>query len=164
MIEAVYTLTKAEFFEGQQSWCPQAARKLPGHWLIQAVYIAFSLLVFFSIRYLPFWLGIAFALSFACYAFLIVWRKDRLQTIQYRQLEYSVTGISLRADADGYHEYKEGSGSCSIAWKRFTGWREAPNVFVLGMDVRFIAIPKVALSQEQQNELRALLQTSIDAR
>jgi len=164
VIETVYTLTEAEFFEGQQSWCPRAVRKLPGHSLIQGVYFVFSALVGVSVIELPLPLGIALALGFALYIALIAWRKKRIQALQFQQLGDSVIGISLKTDAFGYHEYKEGSGSCSIAWKRFTGWRETPNVFVLGMDVRFITIPKAALSQDQQNELRSLFQTSINAR
>jgi hypothetical protein len=164
VIETVYTLTKAEFFEGQRLWCPRAVRKLPGHWLIQGVYVAFSLLILFSVRYLPFWLAIAFALCMASYAVLIVWRKDRVQAIQFDELKDSVREISLRIDSEGYHDQKESMGSCSIAWKRFTGWREGDNVFILGINLQFITIPKTALSEDQQNELRTLLQALINPR
>jgi len=164
VIETTYSLTQGEFAEAQALWCPQATKKLPGAWLMTSIYIAFGVVFGLSLSQIPVGIGIAFALWFIAFLALATWRKRLLVKFQYEQMGESARDVILRLDDVGYHDYKEGSGSCTIAWKRFTGWRESPNIFVLGLNLQFITIPKAALSEDQQSELRALLQSSIHAR
>lgn len=164
MIETTYSLKQEEFVEAQKLWCPQATKRLPGAWLMTSVYIAFGVLFGLSISQIPIAIGTALALWFIAFLALAAWRQRLLLKAQYEQMGEAVNDVSLRLDDQGFHDFKEGSGSCSIAWRRFTGWREGTNVFILGLNLQFITIPKAALSPDQQNELRSLLQTSIHPR
>jgi hypothetical protein len=158
MIEAVYTISEREFAEAQKLWCTQAVRKLPGHFILQGVLLSFLVLIVLSVPYLPFWLAMSFSGCMAIFAGLCFWRKKALVKSQYAQMEDRLRSVSVRIDDDGYHDYKQDSGSGWIAWKQFSGWREGSQVFVLGISMNFLTIPKAPLSVDQQNELRTRLQ------
>jgi hypothetical protein len=161
LIETTCSVTKADFLEAHQLWCPRAALKLPGAQLLRAIYIVLLTLLLFSLSHLPIPLIIGFMTCLLAYVVVVYWRKDRVLATQYTQIAEAVKDIALRLDDDGYQDHKEGISSCFIAWSRFSGWREGNRVFVLGLNLQFITIPKVALSQDHQDELRTLLQKSI---
>jgi hypothetical protein len=70
-------------------------------------------------------------------------------------VDMSDTGLSFRTSAS----------DSRMTWDIFTGWAEAERVFALfPSPVSFLPIPKRAMTEVQQNELRTLLQNKVSGR
>lgn len=164
MIETTYSVTEAEYVEGQALWCPMAVRKLPGHWLYQCTFILIAACMAWVAHFAPLLPVFAWVFSVCLWIITLNWRKKAIRKYQYYLAAECMQNVSLRIDEGGFHEHKENSGTCFIPWNRFTGWREGKSIFVLGMDLMSIPIPKSCLSPDQQAALRSTLETSIKVR
>lgn len=61
-------------------------------------------------------------------------------------------------------KFRTSASDARLGWELIIGWAEVDRVFALfPSPVSFLPIPKRAMTQEQQNELRALLQTKFSA-
>ncbi len=157
MIEFRYSVTEKEFQEAQRLWCSKLSKQLPGRALLLVVAAAAVLLLSFVLQSVP------LSLSLPSWLLLIVlyainrWRGRASRLSIYQQIAPQLTEVQARFDEFGYHDEKPNSGGGWIAWARFQGWREAPEVFLLGLPLTFLTVPKKALSIPEQQELRALL-------
>ena len=156
MIEAVYTITEAEFLEAQKLWCPQVARKIPGYWVMQTTAALFGICFGLSLRYLPAPLLVGSIASFCLVLAVGQWRKRAARKYQYQQKNLSHEETSVRFDDEGYRDHKANACGGWINWDGFSAWRETPRIFVLGRGVMFITVPKRPFTAEQQDQLRAL--------
>ena len=60
--------------------------------------------------------------------------------------------------------FQTSAGESRLTWNLFTGWEEVERVFALfPSPVTFIPVPKRAMTDLQQNELRTLLRNKISA-
>lgn len=164
MIETTYSVTEAEYVEAQALWCPIAVRKLPGHWLYQGTLILIATCMAWVAHFAPVLSVLAWASSVWLWFIVLNWRKKAIRKYQYSLAAERMQNVSLRIDEGGFHEHKENSGTCFIPWNQFSGWREGKSIFVLGMNLTPIPIPKSCLLPGQQASLRSTLETSIKSR
>jgi hypothetical protein len=157
MIDVVYTLSQVEFAEAQRIWCSRELKKLPGRVMVQIVSIIFGGFLGFSFWFLPRWLSFALGVSLLLIVSVGQWRKKALRRYQFSLHADRMEAVHIYIDEMGYRDEKASICGGWIAWQGFTGWSESPNIFVLGRNLTFIAVPKSAIATEQQEELRALL-------
>jgi hypothetical protein len=153
----VYAISETEFTEAQKIWCTKEYKKLPGRWVVQAVAIIFGGFVGWSFIYLPTWLVLALCGSLLAQMVVSAWRKKAIRHYQYSLHSERFREVEVQIDDTGYRDQKPGVCEGWIGWNDFTGWRENTNVFVLGRNLSFVTVPKRALTQEQQQELRGML-------
>lgn len=161
MIETSYTLSEADFQEASQLWCKKEVKKLPGHTMVLCLAVIFGGLLGHAIGHLPLWYGIAVAATAVAWVVLSKWRRKAIAHRQFELMGAEGSDIRVRIDDLGYSDEKAESCGGWIRWAGFSGWRETPRIFVLGRRLHFVTIPKSALTQEQQAELRTLLQRKL---
>jgi hypothetical protein len=159
MIAVTYTISEANFNEAQKLWCPTASRNLPGRHLILGVSVILGGFIGWSLHFLPAWLSGCIGGSLLVLILVTQWRKKALRRYQFSLRAKGFEGVDVWIDSDGYRDERAGVCGGWIAWSSFTGWRETPNIFVLGRDLTFVTVPKSALSADQQAELRSILLT-----
>ncbi len=157
MIETTFTISQDDFIEAQKPWCAREVKKLPGRLLLRNVSIVFGGFVGWSFHYLPVWVALSTATSLLALCLVTQWRKKALRRYQYARRIRIAETAHVRIDETGYHDDRPEMCKCWMAWGTFTGWIETSRVFIMGRDLTYITIPKASLSDEQQGELRALL-------
>ena len=162
MIEATYTITESEFLEGQKTWCPQAAKKIPGYWPMQATGALFGACLGTSLGHLPHWLALTEAGSLILYFGTMQWRKRKARSYQYSVKHDPTETVTTKLDDIGYHYSKQSACGGWLAWNHFTGWRETDHLFILGHGLMYIAIPKRPFSPDDQVTIRAMLRARIE--
>ena len=163
MVEATYTVSEKEFVEAASAYCKPQSRKFPGHWAIQVAsgfFIGFAAL---TIQFNPRWLSISLLVSMASLFIVQQWRKKAIPVYQASAYAMFNEEVSVRFDEQGFHSTKIGLSSSWIAWSGFSGWQETQHTFVLGVKLFWVAIPKAAFDEVQQNELRALFHSRVVA-
>jgi len=161
VIETTYFISQAEFIAAHKMWATLEYKRLPGRTLQSAACVIFGCALVVSFLYMP--IGIAVALYMSLVAIILIghWRRGEIRKYQYSQNAKQMEGLHVRIDDSGYWDEKTGIAGGWIAWTSFTGWLESPSVFVIGRNLTFTTVPKSALSTEQQQELRSLLQSHI---
>jgi hypothetical protein len=163
VIETTYTISQPEFIEAHKMWCSTEYKRFPGRTL-QLVLCAFlggaiGGTIFFS----PPWLSVALYLSLFAMIFVSRWRQNAIRKYQFTQNAKQMEEVHVRFDDMGYHDEKADMCGGWIAWGNFSGWREGSTFFVIGRNLTFVTVPKAALTPEQQQELRSLLQSRLGA-
>lgn len=163
MIDVTYSISQPEFIEAQKMWCSREYKKLPGKTLYQTVSVVFGVFLGLSLPHLPLWLIASVSMCLIALVLVGQWRKNAVREYQFAQNAKQMEGIRVHIDEAGYQDEKADVCGGWISWSNFTGWRESPSIFVLGRNLKFVTIPKAPLSSEQQQELRALLQSHLGA-
>ena len=161
MIDTVYTVSETEFSQANVIWCGGAARKVPGYVPLQLTYALFGACIGWSLHYLPAWLWISLILSMVAVQWIVRWRRKFLKKRQFVHMSGRMAEVHVQIDDSGYRDEKPGCCSGWNAWSGYTGWKEGSLVFVLGRNLSFTPVPKASLSQEQQTQLRYLLESKI---
>ncbi|MGA8937925.1 MAG: hypothetical protein WB439_02055 [Acidobacteriaceae bacterium] len=161
MIEATYSISKAEFTQADSLWCGGAAKKVPGYIVLLITYVVCGACIGWSLRYLPVWLWSALLLSLWAARLILDRRRKFIRKQQYEHFASRASGVHVVIDESGYRDEKPECCNGWNAWGGYTGWKEGPLVFVLGRHLQFTPIPKAPFSTEQQSELRQLLEAKL---
>ncbi|MDQ2924663.1 MAG: YcxB family protein [Acidobacteriota bacterium] len=157
MIETTFAISEPEFAEAQKMWCPAVVKKLPGRIPYLTIIFSLAALIGWTLHNSP--VGYQLAIGFFLIALVVVskWRKKAITKYQYSLNAERYKEVRAKIDDSGYFDHRPDESNSWLAWSLITGWLEGKTVFVLGMNLNFITIPKRALSSEQQDELRATL-------
>ncbi len=164
MVEAVYTVTEQQFVEAAKAYCKPRAKKLPGYVLLQLFSGIFVGLSVFITLTNPSWLTAGVLGSLAALLIVQQWRKRAIPTYQASAYAEYNEEVAVRFDEQGFHSSKTGLSTTWVAWPAFTGWMETNSMFILGMKLSWIPIPKSAFSPQQQDEIRNLFFISVQSR
>ena len=167
MIETTFTVSEAEYIDMQKAhsrlstWKRVRQRLLIGSLACASIYSAFELAKlttadgYFLIATLP---SVVLLIGLARAPFN---SKTYLRN-RFKKAAPQLSNIHVQIDQDGYrHDVPERTHGV-LYWPAFSSWMESPRVIALLRGELMYPIPKAALSEDQQNELRTLLQASIN--
>jgi hypothetical protein len=164
MVEATYTVTEKQFTEAAAAYCKPIARKYPGYIWLQIALGSFVGLTFATTLSNPVWLNVALLTTLLAVFVTQQWRKKAVPVYQASAYAEYNEQVSVQFDEEGVHTEKSGRSKAWMAWPLFTGWMETEHMFIVGMGLSWIPVPKAAFSSLQQDELRTLFISRIVTR
>jgi hypothetical protein len=166
-MEISYQLTEDDYRQGYQAF---RRRTTSSQWFIRVAYacliLALAAAIFVSIfgpdRSFP---NLALLWGLVTFWTYCLWYVPR--RVARKMIAGSPTASLLHtADVseDGLH-FRTPASDSRLTWSAITGWAEADRVFALSPSpVSFFPIPKRAMSNDQQDQLRTLLRQKVSTR
>ncbi len=163
-MEISYQLTEDDYRQGYKAFRRRTINSL---WLIRVAYASFILILamalFVSIfgpdRSFP---NLALLWGLAAFWSYCLWYAPRYAARKMIKGSPSASlPHTMDISEDGLHS-RTSAGESRLAWDLFIGWVEVDRVFALfPSPLTFFPIPKRAMSSEQQEKLRSILQKKV---
>jgi hypothetical protein len=163
-MEISYQLTEDDYRQGYKAFRRRTTKSL---WLIRVAHASFILILavalFVSIfgpdRSFP---NLALLWGLAAFWSYCLWYAPRYAARKMIKGSPSASlPHTMDISEDGLHS-RTSAGESRLAWNLFIGWVEVDRVFALfPSPLTFFPIPKRAMSSEQQEELRSILQKKV---
>lgn len=163
-MEISYQLTEDDYRQGYKAF---RRRKTSSLWFNRIGYVCLSLVLLTALRESIFGPDKSFpslALLWGLSAFwgYCLWYAPRYASKKMIKGSPSASlPHTMDISEEGLHA-RTSVGECRLTWQQFIGWLEVDRVFALfPSPLTFFPIPKRAMSSEQQEELRSILQKKV---